>query len=188
MMDYFASMFIDNELNIDEKITFLQEIRTNSLFYNETLELLQQEQILRAIPALPQLPAKAVFVPDWKKRLKKFFAPVIYTGAGLAAASLIYLLQLPSPTDKMHVNRFIIYEPSANQVELTGTFTGWQRKPMKQLGSTGYWELRLNIPSGEHRFSYILDGSKQKADPTLPVKEKDDFGGENSILKMEVQA
>ena len=73
-------------------------------------------------------------------------------------------------------------------MELAGTFTDWQRKPMKRIGDSGYWELRLDLHSGEHRFSYILDGSQQVADPTLPGKEKDDFGGENSILSVEVRA
>jgi hypothetical protein len=56
---------------------------------------------------------------------------------------------------------------------------------MAPIRNTGYWELRLQVPSGEHRFAYILDGSKQMPDPTLPVREKDDFGGENSILTVE---
>ena len=72
-------------------------------------------------------------------------------------------------------------------VELIGSFTGWQRTPMMPVGATGYWELRLNLPYGEHRFAYMLNGSRRMADPTVQVREKDDFGGENSILNVEVQ-
>ena len=43
------------------------------------------------------------------------------------------------------------------------------------------------MPAGEHRFAYILDGDKRMADPTLPAVERDDFGGENSILSVEVR-
>jgi 1,4-alpha-glucan branching enzyme len=85
------------------------------------------------------------------------------------------------------VNRFVVYEPAANQVELTGSFTGWQRTPLQRIGTSGYWELTLPVPSGEHRFSYILDGDRQMADPTVPRRENDDFGGENSILNVEAR-
>jgi hypothetical protein len=59
---------------------------------------------------------------------------------------------------------------------------------MKQIRSFGYWELNLRLPSGEYQFAYILDGSKRMADPTQSAREKDDLGGENSILKVAKQA
>ena len=185
-MDYLSSMYIDNELDLEEKLTFIQKIHADERFFDETCGLLLQEKLLRTIPEIPPVPATSAPVYDFKKRIKKILEPIVYAGAGLAVASLIMLLQKPVTTGQECANRFVIYEPSAPQVELAGTFTAWQRRPMKRIGTTGYWELNLNIPSGEHRFSYILDGSQQMADPTLPVKEKDDFGGENSILRVEV--
>jgi len=186
-MDYLASMYIDNELDLEEKVQFIENIRTDENYYDETVTLLVQEKLLRAVPETPSVPEKLPAVFDIKSRIKKILAPIIYVGAGLAIASLIMLTQKPVSTSPACANRFVIYEPSATQVELTGTFTDWQRKPMKQIGTTGYWELSLIVPSGEHRFSYILDGSQHMTDPTLPVKEKDDFGGANSILKVEVR-
>ncbi len=56
---------------------------------------------------------------------------------------------------------------------------------MQPAGSTGYWEITLEIPQGEHAFSYILDGDKILADPTISVREEDDFGTINSILVVE---
>ncbi|MBI9083696.1 MAG: glycogen-binding domain-containing protein [Desulfobacterales bacterium] len=112
---------------------------------------------------------------------------MIYAATGFAAASLLLfnLIRPPAPVQKF--NRFVIYEPAAHRVELTGSFTGWQRTAMKPVGNSGYWELNLKVPFGEHRFAYILDGARQMADPTLPVREKDDFGGENSILNVEAR-
>ena len=52
----------------------------------------------------------------------------------------------------------------------------------KEVGESGYWEIFLDVPEGEHRFAYILDGQHQVADPTVPMRETDDFGGQNSIL------
>lgn len=187
-MEYLASMYIDNELDLEEKVQFIQKVHTDNQFFVLTRELLLQEKLLRTIPESPSVPETLTPVFDLKKGIKKILGPLIYAGAGLVAASLIMVLQRPAATSQVYTNRFVIYEPSATQVELAGTFTDWQRKPMKRIGDTGYWELRLDLHSGEHRFSYILDGSQQVADPTLPGKEKDDFGGENSILSVEVRA
>lgn len=186
-MDYLASMYIDNELNLEEKVQFIQQVHADERFFAETRELLLQEKLLRIIPETPPAPEPLTPVFAMKNRIKKILWPMVYAGAGLAAASVFMMLQKPVINSQICANRFVLYEPLATQVELAGTFTDWQRTPMKRIGNTGYWELSLNIPSGEHRFSYILDGSEQMADPTLPVKEKDDFGGENSILNVEVR-
>ena len=53
---------------------------------------------------------------------------------------------------------------------------------MHRLGSSGYWEIRLELPEGEHRYSYVLEGGQTFADPTVTAQELDDFGGKNSIL------
>ena len=181
-MDYLASMYIDNELNLEEKVWFVDRIQSDSLFYQETRELLLQEKLLRTAPdtsMIPEHPPKAVAFGD---RLVKFLKPIIYATGGFALAGLLLFVFATKPVNPISLNRFVIYEPAASQVELVGSFTDWKRTAMRPIGSSGYWELRLELPLGEHRFAYILDGSRQITDPTLPVREKDDFGGENSIL------
>lgn len=186
-MDYLASMYIDNELNLREKVSFIEKIRYEEAFFDDTVDLLAQEELLRMQPKSLLVPARPQIGPDFKTRIKRMFRPIMYASAGFAAAGLLIFSRVTMPAAQLCANRFVIFEPAASQVELAGTFTDWQRKPMKQIGTSGYWEIRLPIPSGEHRFTYILDGSRKVPDPTLPVREKDDFGGENSILKMGVQ-
>jgi hypothetical protein len=186
-MDCLASMYIDNELTLEEKVQFIDRIQTDPPFYEDTRSLLHQEKLLRTVPDTPKIPhrpPKTVAFGDW---LKKLFRPTIYATAGFALAMLLIFNRVAEPIAPSTVKRFLIYEPTASQIELIGSFTGWQKTPMVPIGATGYWELRLNLPSGEHRFAYILDGSRQMADPTFPVREKDDFGGENSILNVEAQ-
>jgi 1,4-alpha-glucan branching enzyme len=108
-----------------------------------------------------------------------------WVAAGFSAAVFLWVTFFQSPVLPLCENRFVLFEPAAEQVELTGSFTGWQRISMQRIGHSGYWELNLEVPSGEHRFAYILDGRRRIADPTLLTREKDDFGGENSILSME---
>ena len=71
-----------------------------------------------------------------------------------------------------------------NHVELVGSFSGWGKIPLKSAGRSGYWEVTVDLPEGDHRFSYIVEGSRRLADPTIGVRETDDFGGENSILSV----
>jgi len=40
------------------------------------------------------------------------------------------------------------------------------------------------LSEGEHTYSFIVDGKEQMADPTVSARQMDDFGGENSILKV----
>lgn len=186
-MEYLASMYIDNELDMDEKIQFIDKIHREVLFHRETRELLLQEKLLRMPVDTARLPARPPvrkIAGPWFRRLLR---PVAYATAGFAAAGLLLLTILPSTSPPPMVNRFVIYEPAAHRVELAGSFTGWQRMSLQPVGDSGYWELQLPLPAGEYRFAYILDGARQIADPTLPGRERDDFGGENSILNVEGQ-
>jgi hypothetical protein len=181
-MDTVISQFIDNELNIDEKITFVRRIHTNRRFTDETVGFLEVEQQLRgkvadAAPSL-QFVRQGPRFPRW----------LAFGGLAWAASLAVWaLLWLGAPTGEMAFtpHRFVIYQPEAKQIELTGSFTNWRALPMEAVGSSGYWELRLDIPEGEHRFSYIIDGDQRLPDPTVPSREKDDFGGANSILTIE---
>jgi hypothetical protein len=184
-MDYLVSMYIDNELNLDEKVSFVDKIHSDPNFYRDAHALLLQEKLLRVTPNPSMLPARPPAYAGVGYWFRKMLQPMIYAATGFAAAGLLLFNLMKTPTPTQCFNRFVIYEPAAHQVELAGSFTGWQRTPMEPIGNSGYWELHLRVPSGEHRFTYILDGSRQMADPTLPVREKDDFGGENSILYVE---
>jgi len=184
-MDYLSSMYIDNEMDLDEKSQFVEKIHSDRSFYVQTLELLKQEQELRKIPEMPAMVTTIPWrTPLWAV-LARLLKPLGVAAAGFAAAVLLFFGGFQNPAPTVCSNRFVLYEPSAQQVELTGSFTGWQRVSMLPVGNSGYWELSLPIPSGEYRFAYILDGDRQMADPTLPAREKDDFGGVNSILTVE---
>lgn len=184
-MDTLISMYIDNELDLYEKVLFIDRIHSQQPFFRETHALLQQEQLLRIPPDTTVLPKRPPLPTGGVPWFRTILRPLIYVAAGFAAASLLFFnLTTNATITPPSINRFIIYDPAAHQVELTGSFTGWQRTTMQPVGNSGYWELILQVPAGEHRFAYILDGSRQIADPTLSDREKDDFGGENSILKV----
>ena len=104
--------------------------------------------------------------------------------SGAAAALIIFFSAQPEIKISAVPYRFVIYRPDAVQVDLTGSFISWDTLPMKKMGATGYWELIVELQQGEHRFSYILDKKERIPDPTILTRERDDFGGQNSILDL----
>jgi len=184
MKDFLISMFIDNELDLDDKIDFTETVHVDKHFKDETISLLKQEKVIRS-QVVHQVPQ--VYIPQRVKFKVAFWRPFGIFAAGLAAAAVIFFLVIPSSESLFTPHRFVIYKPDASLVEIAGSFTGWRTLPMNRMGDSGYWEVTLNLPEGEHRFSYILEGNRRLSDPTIMARELDDFGGENSILEVKLQ-
>lgn len=184
-MSNMISEFIDNELELSKKPEFVKEIHGNREFYQEALDFLDQELMLRG-EVVTRVPDVSFQEPSVKKRLSlSFLRPLSYGLAGALSMALILFFVWTTPVENptaIHMNRFVIYRPDVSSVEITGSFTGWERLSLKPTGSSGYWEITLAIPEGVHRFTYILDGDQSFADPTILAQENDDFGGINSIL------
>jgi hypothetical protein len=189
MKDYLISMFIDDELDIDEKIDFVESVSGDKEFKDEAVDLLNMEKLLQVdmVTAMPkiQIPiadtgtAKSVF-------FKNFFPPLAGFATAMTLVAAILLLR-PDPTlSSEEQHRFVIYRPGSSQAEIIGSFTGWTPVAMEKVGTSGYWSLTLKLPEGEHRYSYLVDNGLQIADPTVLAREQDDFGGENSIIRVNV--
>jgi hypothetical protein len=186
MTEHLISMFIDDELNLDEKIEFVETVHGDLAYKTETVDLLVQEKRLRTAP-VRSIPTIA-FKPAPSRRRAAWLRPLML-GLGSAAALVILWVAMAPHSDRAvqqlsKSHRFIIYRPDISKVEISGSFTGWQPRTMNRIGDSGYWEVELALPGGEHRFSYILEGRRHIADPTVLIREKDDFGGENSILSV----
>ena len=80
--------------------------------------------------------------------------------------------------------RFVLYQPDAHTAAIVGSFNHWKAVSMNPAGTAGYWEVTLDLPPGEYRYGFLLDGRRHIADPTREAREPDDFGGDNSILRI----
>lgn len=184
MNENMISMFIDNELSIDDKIVFVETIHGNEKFKCETVSMLEQEKLIRSdvVDNIPAFNLKYL----GKLRSPAWFRPFFAAAAGLAAAAILLIIFYPRHEQQQMPYRFVIYQPDARQVEIAGSFSDWNRIPMRPTGKSGYWETTIDLLEGEHRFSYIIEGNRRITDPTIAAQEIDDFGGENSILKVEL--
>jgi len=185
MKDYFISMFIDNELDLDEKIDFVEGVHQNKEFKDQTIELLEQEKQLQtdfsiSTPNL-QIPVK----PQVRSNVFKLWLPSF---AGFATASVLligfFLFWSVPIKNSENLHRFVIYQPDVRHAEIVGNFTDWSPVAMERIGNSGYWSISIELPEGEYRYSYLLENGQQIADPTVLAREQDDFGGENSIIKV----
>lgn len=201
MKDHLISQFIDNELDFDEKIEFVESVHDSLVFTQETKQFLEQEKQIRQgfqpwVPSEPPLPKRRLARFDF---LKLCWPPV----AGFATAMVLIAFISPFragftlndetlPVSKQIISttvnhRFVLLQEGSAQVEITGSFTNWQRVPLAPTGAGGYWEITLAVPTGEHRYSFIVDGKQVLADPSVATQEPDDFGAINSILNVEIQ-
>ena len=190
MKDYLISMYVDNELDLDEKIEFVESVHSSAPFKEETVELLEQEKLLRgdmtvdlptfSIPA----PEKETAVNSW---LRSWFAPAAGFATALVLIAGIFLLRpapVMGPEEQPH--RFVIYRPDINQARIVGDFTQWSPVSMEKIGRSGYWAVTLPLPAGEHKYSYLVDNDQLIPDPTVLTQEQDDFGGKNSIINVAI--
>lgn len=185
MKDYMLSQFIDDEMNVDEKIEFVETVHADRKIKDETVAFLKQEKRIRT-RVIDRIPASDV---NRRPRLNlEFWRPAVVFMSGLATALVIVFFAQPVQKTTSVPYRFVIYQPAADQVEITGSFTDWKTLPLKKMGASGYWEVTLNLSPDEHRYSYILEGGERIPDPTILTREQDDFGGENSILDISGRA
>ena len=175
-MEYLSSMYIDDEMTLDEKQIFIDQIHIDPAFYHLTSELLFQEKQIQPLREPPQ--------PGLGRLAAGAVKPLALAAAGFMIAVLLNLPWTGTAPQPFQDNRFVIFQPDASKVELAGSFNNWQRQPLKKVGASGYWEITLPLEPGEHRFAYILNGEEKMPDPTILTREMDDFGGENSILNV----
>jgi hypothetical protein len=181
MKNELISLFIDDELDLDDKLSFVETVHAEAVFKNEAIELLNQEKMLRAdgVERVPEVRFKEQRV--WRfPRLR----PIYPLAVALAMLLLFLVTTTPQQENTKVPYRFVIYQPDATRVEIAGSFSGWKSIPLKKVGTEGYWETVQEVPPGEYRLCYIIEGDKRIPDPTIVARERDDFGGENSILEV----
>ena len=186
MTEELISMYIDDELDISEKILFVERVYGDRRFKQETVEMLWQEKQLRTPP--PVRVPEIVFPTRQKTGPRPRGRIVAFAGA-LAAVLVFFMVWTPAhfrQSGRTISHRFVVYLPDAEKAAIAGSFNGWQKLPMQKAGTEGYWDIVLDLPPGEHRYSFILGNGRRVADPTVRIREKDDFGTENSVLDVRI--
>lgn len=69
----------------------------------------------------------------------------------------------------------------AQQVEVAGTFTGWEPVALDRAG-TGAWTCNIVLPTGPHRLMLRVDGGPWMPPANLPRLEDEELGGAVGIV------
>ena len=80
--------------------------------------------------------------------------------------------------------RFQLEAPASSHVAVVGDFNDWDPRasPMVRAGGQGTWSLRLALPPGRYRYTFLVDGTRWVSDPSEPPALGDDFDTPTSVI------
>ena len=72
--------------------------------------------------------------------------------------------------DTMRLVRLMFVDSTAREVAVVGTFNGWRADstPLAHDPATRRWSATLAMREGEHRYAFVVDGTRWAIDPTAP--------------------
>lgn len=80
--------------------------------------------------------------------------------------------------------RFELEAPASSRVSIVGDFNDWDPRasPMVRAGGQGIWSLRLALPPGRYRYTFLVDGTRWMPDPSEPPALGNDFDTPTSVI------
>jgi len=142
--------------------------------------------VARVMAALPEKPRLT-----WADRLKSFWPKRRFWAMPALAGALAMLIVMaglslfrPLPTAALIPVVLDLYAPSANQVQLVGTFSNWMPGVFRLKGpdALGYWVIEIKLPPGRYEYTFLVNGSRLVPDDDGEALRADGFGHENSVL------
>lgn len=82
--------------------------------------------------------------------------------------------------------RFVLQDVAAGSVEVAGDFSDWKPIPLvpHSDGGGAVWTGVVAVPRGEHRYMFVIDGSRWVTDPHASAYWDDGFGNRNAVLSL----
>lgn len=83
--------------------------------------------------------------------------------------------------------RLELRAPRAEEVAVVGDWNGWDpgTHPMTDADGDGIWQIEIEVESDrEYQYQFLINGERWIPDPQAPMRVKDGFGGENSVLNI----
>jgi hypothetical protein len=86
--------------------------------------------------------------------------------------------------------QFVLVAPAARSVAVVGDFNDWGLNDSALVATNheGVWSVTAPVPTGVHRYAYVVNGKDWVADPSAPRSAGDDFGMPSSVLVVEPSA
>lgn len=116
------------------------------------------------------------------------FSPIL-----AAAAAAIFVVGLglgmffANRNGDMITVTFSLDAPQASSVYLAGDFNAWNGEgyALSRAGADGAWKIVIPLKRDKvYVYNFVVDGTTWIADPSVPVKIDDGFGGSGSLLRL----
>jgi hypothetical protein len=101
---------------------------------------------------------------------------VAASGSAAMATAVIGDSVVATLRDTLRLVRLIFDDPMARQVAVVGDFNGWRSEetPMRRADATRRWSVTLALREGEHRYAFVVDGTRWVPDRATAAGRGDD--------------
>ena len=78
--------------------------------------------------------------------------------------------------DTLRLVRLMLTDPEARRVAVVGDFNSWRSDatPLVREPGTPHWSVTLALRDGQHRYAFVVDGTRWVPDPSTPRRGMDD--------------
>ncbi len=92
--------------------------------------------------------------------------------------------RLQAPMARTGKIPFVLLEPEATRVTLSGEFNGWspEATPMEK-DEEGRWTTTIALPAGRYEYKFVVDG-QWIPDPNAPQQAQNPYGTFNSVVEV----
>jgi 1,4-alpha-glucan branching enzyme len=94
-------------------------------------------------------------------------------------------LRKPGAKGAVKVTFTLPQEIDAEVVTICGDFNEWSvtSHPLKRY-KDGHYAVSINLPTGEYRYRYLIDGTTWENDWEADAYVSNEFGGEDSLVRI----
>ena len=78
--------------------------------------------------------------------------------------------------DTLRLVRLMLTDPEARRVAVVGDFNGWRSDatPLMREPGTPRWSVTLALRDGQHRYAFVVDGTRRVPEPSAQRRGMDD--------------